>query len=175
MYRKLGSIYRNVGTNPQSYVDRFISFNFQIGQIIQIDCEKILDDDFHLIYKFGSISTARQCIECWEALCFIKIVSTNRYCVVFNSLDRDLIFKSKYNLIFDCNNKGINQYRDSIIFKILTKNNIDVINKFNLTKKQYKNQKELSNLSISKHFGKYESSVVSDEVFLNLVMNIWGK
>jgi hypothetical protein len=104
---------------------------------------------------------------------FVKNLGS-KYLVLFDTDDYDLIFKSKFNLLFNSNNSLIDQYRDSIILKILAKeHHVDVIAKYKLSKKQNKNSNELTNQKIISHFGKYEEEICMDKKFVNLILEIW--
>jgi hypothetical protein len=128
MYRKLGNVYKNVGTNPYAYVQKFRTLNNKIGSFFTRDGNVLLDfNSRDILCEFQSTTTFNQCISCWETLGFVKKIGV-KYLILFDTNDNDLIFRSKFNILLDSNNQLINQYRDSIILKILANfsNNINI-------------------------------------------------
>ncbi|MGL5438241.1 MAG: hypothetical protein ACRDA7_00675 [Metamycoplasmataceae bacterium] len=172
--KEIGNKFAIIGTNPDKYIENYLIIFTNIGKQEEIDIDKSNNNLKHnnfIIKSFNSDTTLRQNIDCWVSL-GLFVEKDNKLIKIYDEVSRIKLYEIiKSMLIVDSDIKKINEYRDTIIFKLMYMLNLDVIKKYNLKS----NTKIITYSDIEKEIGSFENKLIKDKKFTEIIKIFWGE
>lgn len=174
--REILSVFSKIGTNPDKYISNyFVNINdLMPGDEIFIDhknsslyCNKIL------VFDGKSTTTLRQNIDCWISLGLVVKKSNDILIKIKQRTSKEKIYKFvKDILLVEDFDESINNYRNTIIVKLLVLNNINdkLLTKHHISMRS----KELTYQDIIDEIGQFEKYISKDKDYINVLKTLWG-
>ncbi|MGL4343280.1 MAG: hypothetical protein ACRCRZ_01830 [Metamycoplasmataceae bacterium] len=172
--KKIGDKFSIIGTNPQKYINNYLTYFVNISKQEKIEIDK---NNYSLIHRgitilsFNSDATFRQNIDCWVGLGLFNKKNNILIKMQDDMNEFDFYEYIKSMLFVHSDNDNINIYRDTILIKLTQIIAPEILKNITLRS----NTRDVDQKIIEAEIGKFEKTIIKDEKLKKILLVIWGE